>query len=87
MKSIIDRIKREPLVLSAFISAVILLAVNFGLQITDTQTSSILNVIATFGVLLGASGVARQSTVPLQDVITYQDAEGVKTEGPALETI
>ena len=84
MKSLWERIKREPVLLLGFVSTFILLAISFGLKITDIQTNSIENFIGTFLVLMGASGVARRSTVPLQSVMEYKDASGMTEHGPVL---
>jgi uncharacterized membrane protein len=87
MKELWLRIKREPVLLLGFVSAAVLLAVSFGLKITDTQISAIAEAIGTFLVLMGASGVARRSTVPYQDVTGYVSATGESVEGPALGSI
>lgn len=58
MQSIIDRVRREPALVSGLVNAVIALAVSFGLDLTEEQIGSILAVVAA----VMALGVRQQVT-------------------------
>ena len=62
MQSIIDRVRREPALVSGLVTAVLALAVSFGLDLTEEQVGSILAVVATVMAL-----VVRQQVTPTSD--------------------
>ena len=59
MQSIIDRVRREPALVSGLVTAVLALAVSFGLDLTEEQVGSILAVVAAVMAL-----VVRQQVTP-----------------------
>ena len=59
MQSIIDRVRREPALVSGLVNAVVALAVAFGLDLTEEQIGSILAVVAAVMAL-----VVRQQVTP-----------------------
>ena len=59
MQSIIDRVRREPALVSGLVTAAIALAVSFGLDLTEEQVGSILAVVAAVMAL-----VVRQQVTP-----------------------
>lgn len=59
MQSIIDRVRREPALVSGLVTAVIALAVAFGLDLSEEQVGSILAVVAAVMAL-----VVRQQVTP-----------------------
>lgn len=77
---------REPIISTASITAattaLIALAVAFGLPLTDTQTQAILGVVAVAAPLVVI--LARRWTVPAADVVEVDDGGTVKA-GPASE--
>ena len=62
MQSIIDRVRREPALVSGLVTAVIALAVSFGLDLTEEQVGSIQAVVAAVMAL-----VVRQQVTPTSD--------------------
>ena len=77
---------REPIISTASITAaataLIALAVAFGLPLTDAQTQAILGVVAVAAPLVVI--LARRWTVPAADVVELDDRGTVKA-GPASE--
>lgn len=59
MQSVIDRVRREPALVSGLVTAVLALAVSFGLDLTEEQVGSILAVVAAVMAL-----VVRQQVTP-----------------------
>ena len=57
--SVIDRIKREPVLISGLVSAVIALAVSFGAGLDETQVGAIMAVVAAVTALF-----TRQQVTP-----------------------
>ena len=58
--SVIDRIKREPVLISGLVSAVIALAVSFGAGLDETQVGAIMAVVAAVTALF-----TRQQVTPV----------------------
>ena len=59
MQSIIDRVRREPALVSGLVTAVVALAVAFGLDLTEEQVGAIMAVTAAVLAL-----VVRQKVTP-----------------------
>lgn len=76
MKALLASIKRNPVMVTSFLSALVLVVVNFGFLTTE-RANSIVGVITTFLILLGSGAVARSKVVPVTSVITYKAANGV----------
>jgi hypothetical protein len=75
MKDLLDTIKHNPVMITSFLSAIVLVAVNYGL-LTEERASSITGVITTFLILLGGGAIARSQVVPLKKVVAYKDSKG-----------
>lgn len=60
---ILDKIKNEPVLATALVQAVLILGVNFGLDLTDGQQAAILGFAAAVLAL-----VARSQVVPTRNV-------------------
>ena len=70
MQSIIDRVRREPALVSGLVTAVIALAVSFGLDLTEEQVGSILAVVAAVMAL-----VVRQQVTPTGGATSDYEAQ------------
>src|SRR5699024_6839530 len=73
-KTMFERIKNEPALLTGFITAVIALAVSFGAPISDDQKAAIVGVAVAVVALLGGV-VTRQNVIPTR-VLTFDDEPG-----------
>lgn len=62
MNAIIDRIRREPVLVSTLVGAILALLVAFGVDISDEQKTAIIGVIVAVSAL-----VARQQVTPVKD--------------------
>ena len=82
MKSLWERIKREPVLLSVFVSDLVAVAIQFGMQISNSQTSSIIAILTSFVLIMGGGAVARAKAVPLNEVAIYKDSSGQFVTGP-----
>ena len=71
MQSIIDRVRREPALVSGLVTAVIALAVAFGLDLSEEQVGSILAVVAAVMAL-----VVRQQVTPTSGGTDDYEARG-----------
>ena len=69
MQSIIDRVRREPALVSGLVTAVVALAVSFGLDLTEEQVGSIQAVVAAVMAL-----VVRQQVTPTASDSSDDDA-------------
>ena len=69
MQSIIDRVRREPALVSGIVTAVLALAVSFGLDLTEEQVGSIQAVVAAVMAL-----VVRQQVTPTASDSSDDDA-------------
>ena len=65
---IIDKVRREPALLVAFVSAVLILLTEFGVDLTAGQQASIVGVIIAIGAI-----VVRQSVTPNISVGALED--------------
>ena len=70
MQSIIDRVRREPALVSGLVTAVIALAVAFGLDLSEEQVGSILAVVAAVMAL-----VVRQQVTPTSGATSDYEAQ------------
>jgi hypothetical protein len=57
MRALLDKIRNEPVLVTAFVTALIALFVAFGLDLSDTQTAAILGVVGAVLALVARSRV------------------------------
>ena len=81
MSTILDRIRREPALVSGLVSAVIALAVSFGLDWTAEQVGAVMAVVAAV-----LAVVTRQQVTPVVDVVEQLDGTEV-VAGPANDMV
>lgn len=79
MKSLVEKIRTEPALLSGLVSAIIALAVGFGLDISADQVSLIMAVVAAVMAI-----VVRQQVTPTIKVSAERDADNQDIAGEAL---
>ena len=77
MTAIIDRIRREPALVSGLVSAVIALAVSFGADLSSEQVGAVMAVVAAVLAVF-----TRQQVTPVVDVVEQLDGTEV-VAGPA----
>ena len=65
MNAIIEKIKNEPVAVTALVQALIVLGVEFGLNLSDKQQGAILAVCATVLALVARQQVTQTRTVDL----------------------
>ena len=68
---IIDKVRREPALLVAFVTAVLILLTEFGVDLTAGQQASIIGVIIAIGAI-----IVRQSVTPNISVGALEDDQG-----------
>ena len=71
MKPVVDKVRREPALLVAFVSAVLILLTEFGVDLTAGQQASIIGVIIAIGAI-----IVRQSVTPNISVGALEDDQG-----------
>ena len=81
MSTIIDRVRREPVLISQGVAVVIGLLVAFGINLTEAQTAAVLAAAAFLGALVGRSQVK-----PMVDVLEHA-VDGEVVAGPANELV
>ena len=81
MSTIIDRVRREPALVSGLVSAVIALAVSFGLDWTAEQVGAVMAVVVAI-----LAVVTRQQVTPHVDVLEHA-VDGEVIAGPANELV
>ena len=73
MSTILDRVRREPALVSGLASAVIALAVSFGLDWTAEQVGAVMAVVAAILAVF-----TRQQVTPVVDVVEQLETEGLE---------
>lgn len=81
MSTIIDRIRREPALISGLVSAVIALAVSFGADLSSEQVGAVMAVVAA-----ALAIVVRQQVTPHVDIVEHADGRNVLA-GPANDLV
>ena len=81
MSTIIDRVRREPAIVTGIVGALIALGVAFGLELTGEQTGAIMAFVSA---LLAV--VVRQQVTPYVDVVEQLDGTEV-VAGPANDIV
>ena len=81
MSTIIDRVRREPALVSGLVSAVIALAVSFGLDWTAEQVGAVMAVVAAVLAVL-----TRAQVTPHVDVLEHA-VDGEVVAGPANDMV
>jgi hypothetical protein len=76
MNALWERIKREPVLLSVFVSDALALAIQFGVNISDARLQAITTILSSFMLLMGGAAISRSKVVPLKSVVTYKDSKG-----------
>lgn len=81
MSTILDRIRREPALISGLVSAVIALAVSFGADLSSEQVGAVMAVVAAVLAI-----VVRQQVTPHVDIVEHADGRNVLA-GPANDLV
>lgn len=63
LEAMLERIKNEPVLTAALVAALLLLLVEFGLELTGGQQAAVQGVVAAFGLWL-----ARRSVTPTRKI-------------------
>ena len=71
MSAILAKVRREPALLVAFVTAVLILLTEFGVDLTAGQQASIVGVIIAIGAI-----IVRQSVTPNISVGALEDDQG-----------
>lgn len=74
----LDRINREPALVTGLAAAIIVLLVQFGVPITDGQQAAINSVVVIIAAI-----VIRGQVTPTTDVTAYKTSDGDTVAGPA----
>ena len=77
MSTILDRIRREPALVTGLVAATIALGVSFGLELSGEQTGAIMALVVAI-----LAFVTRQQVTPVVDVVERLDGTEV-VAGPA----
>lgn len=81
MSTILDRIRREPALISGLVSAVIALAVSFGADLSSEQVGAVMAVVAAVLAVL-----TRAQVTPHVNVVEHA-VDGEVVAGPANELV
>ena len=81
MSTILDRIRREPALVTGLVGAVIALGVSFGLELSGEQTGAIMALVSAI-----LAVVTRQQVTPVVDVVEQLDGTEV-VAGPANDIV
>ena len=81
MSTILDRIRREPALVTGLVAAVIALGVSFGLDLSGEQTGAIMALTSAI-----LAVVTRQQVTPYADVVEQLDGTEV-VAGPANDLV
>ena len=71
MSAILAKVRREPALLVAFVTAVLILLTEFGVELTSGQQAAIIGVIIAIGAI-----IVRQSVTPNVSVGALEDDQG-----------
>lgn len=82
MNSIITAIRKEPALVSGFVSAVIALAIAFGLNLSTEQVGAIMALVAA-----GLAIITRSQVTPNASVLERATSEGQVIAGPANDVV
>ena len=81
MNTILDRIRREPALVTGLVGAVIALGVSFGLELSGEQTGAIMALVSAI-----LAVVTRQQVTPYTNVVERLDGSEV-VAGPANDIV
>ena len=81
MTTILDRIRREPALVTGLVGALIALGVSFGLELSGEQTGAIMALVSAI-----LAVVTRQQVTPYVDVVEQLDGTEV-VAGPANDMV